>query len=132
MEVLPQAAKVCHMDVALDSGTVGTSQDQRPAVLPDQVVKERGELCRKFHVAELGVSGSANTDKFDPERSNIDLLVDFKPQAQVDAAKNSFGLRGALENLFGRKIDLLTLWSIENPFLQRSIERSYQLLYPSS
>ena len=61
------------------------SSDAGP-VLPQDVGPELDELCRQFHVRELVLFGSANTDEFDPATSDIDLLADFetvRPEDQV-------------------------------------------------
>ena len=36
------------------------------------------ELCRKYRVTRLEVFGSAVGESFDPERSDIDFLVEFQ------------------------------------------------------
>ncbi len=40
------------------------------------------ELCRKYQVRELALFGSALSDGFTPD-SDVDLLVEFDPTAQV-------------------------------------------------
>ncbi|HKI03758.1 MAG TPA: hypothetical protein VKK31_17390 [Thermoanaerobaculia bacterium] len=70
-------------------------------------------LCLKHRVERLDLFGSATGDDFDPETSDLDFLKD-------------------LENLFGRRIDLLEREPIENPYLWRSIERSRKILYEAA
>ncbi len=41
------------------------------------------DLCRQYHVRELSVFGSAARGEMRPE-SDVDLLVDFMPEAKVD------------------------------------------------
>ena len=46
----------------------------------DEIARNREELralCRRFHVRRLDLFGSAARGDFDPERSDIDLLVEF-------------------------------------------------------
>ena len=38
-------------------------------------------LCRRFGVQSLDVFGSAAGEAFDPQRSDIDFVVDFGPGA---------------------------------------------------
>ena len=45
-----------------------------------------------------------------------------------EAAGRDFGLLQALEELFGREIDLLTERSLRNPYFIGSIEKTRQLL----
>ena len=86
------------------------------------------DLCIKYKVASLFVFGSVLTDKFKNE-SDVDLLVDFKDVDLYDYADNYFNLKSSLENLFKRKVDLLELKALKNPYLKSSIDSSKQLIY---
>ena len=90
---------------------------------------EIGEICRRFHVRRLDVFGSAARDDFDPARSDVDFLVEFEPDHPLGGLEAYFGLKDALEELFGRKVDLVSPGRIKNPYVRRSIERSRELLY---
>jgi predicted nucleotidyltransferase len=87
------------------------------------------ELCRTHHVRRLAVFGSAVRDDFDPERSDVDLLVEFEPIGFDRYFDNKSELRKGLRDIFSRKIDLLTWSSIRNPYLRREIEAANELLY---
>ncbi len=81
------------------------------------------ELCRNFGVARLDAFGSAaGSECFDPERSDIDLLVEFEPMDPIQHAKAYFGLLAALQDLFARPIDLVEARAVTNPYLLKSIE----------
>jgi uncharacterized protein len=41
--------------------------------------EEIAELCRRHRVRRLALFGSAVGEGFDPERSDLDFLVEFKP-----------------------------------------------------
>jgi uncharacterized protein len=41
------------------------------------------ELCRRYNVAQLEAFGSAVTDEFREETSDIDLLVEFLPYTDL-------------------------------------------------
>ncbi|WP_137179947.1 nucleotidyltransferase family protein [Roseomonas sp. AR75] len=71
------------------------------------------ELCRRFGVTRLEVFGSAaRGEDFDPARSDVDLLVEFTPEARFDFA--GFGdFKDALEAELGRPVDLLDRAAIE-------------------
>lgn len=86
-------------------------------------------LCRRFHVRELDLFGSAARGGFDPARSDLDFVVTFEDLPPVDFAEAFFRLRGGLVALFGRPVDLLTTDSIRNPYLRESIARDRQVLY---
>ena len=86
------------------------------------------ELCRRYGVARLEVFGSAATDAFDPERSDIDFLIEFD-EDPTDLFKRYFGLKEALEALFGRSVDLVTVGSLENPYFVARVNETRQLVY---
>ena len=87
------------------------------------------ELCRRFSVARLDVFGSAAGDAFDSETSDLDLLVEFRRVETMSLADQYFGLLEALEELFERKVDLLTPQSLHNPYFIRSVEATRRPLY---
>ena len=87
------------------------------------------ELCRQHHVRRLSVFGSAARDDFDPQRSDVDLLVDFDKLNELQYAPNWFSFLQALDSLFGREVDLLTETQVKNPYLRRSIEADKVTLY---
>jgi hypothetical protein len=86
-------------------------------------------LCRRHHVRRLDLFGSALTDRFDPVRSDLDVLVvfdDLPPGAYADAY---FSLKQSLEVLFGRDVDLLTDAALQNPYFRREVEAHRQTLF---
>jgi predicted nucleotidyltransferase len=87
------------------------------------------ELCRKHHVRRLAIFGSAVRDDFDPARSDVDVLVEFDEISVMEYSDNKHDLHDELERQFGRKVDLLTWKSIQNPYLLREVESSHELLY---
>ena len=90
---------------------------------------ELRELCRRFHVQRLEVFGSAARGDFDPARSDLDFLVELAPTQPGAYADAFFGLKEALEQLFGRPVDLVAAASIRNPYFRESVERTKALLY---
>jgi uncharacterized protein len=92
--------------------------------------EELMELCRRFRVRRLDLFGSATGDDFDVERSDLDFLVEFEPQAlEALSFKTFFGLKAALEGLFGRKVDLVEPSAIRNPYFKESVERSREPVF---
>jgi uncharacterized protein len=87
------------------------------------------ELCRRYRVRRLFLFGSAARDDFDARRSDIDLLVEFEAMPDGGYADAYFGLREALEALFGRDVDLVALAAVRNPYMRADIERTRTLLY---
>jgi predicted nucleotidyltransferase len=86
-------------------------------------------LCRQYHVRRLELFGSAATGRFRPNESDIDLLVVFEELPPGTYANSYFGLLHALEDLFGRHVDLVSADTIENPYLRESIDESRVLVY---
>ncbi|KAA6316128.1 hypothetical protein EZS27_033515 [termite gut metagenome] len=85
-------------------------------------------LCEKHKVKRLYAFGSVTTDRFS-NQSDIDLVVDFKEIDLIDYADNYFDLQYSLEDIFGRKVDLLEDKAIRNPILRKNIDNSKQLIY---
>lgn len=65
----------------------------------------------------------------DREASDLDFLVDFEKRESMSLADQYFGFLLALQDLFGRKIDLLTPRSLRNPYFIREVDRTRQVLY---
>ena len=87
------------------------------------------ELCRRMGVRLLEVFGSAARDDFDPALSDIDFLVEFKPDAKVSALETYFGLKDELEALFSRPVDLVMPSAVRNPYFRAEIDRARQVVY---
>ncbi len=87
------------------------------------------DLCRCFHVQRLELFGSAVSGSFDPERSDLDFLVEFDPLSHSEYASAFFALKEALEQLFGRPVDLVVPSAIRNPYFRQSVEKNKALLY---
>ncbi len=86
-------------------------------------------LCRQFGVQSLDLFGSATGDAFDPQRSDIDFVVDFGSGAQPDLFNRYFGLNEALAALFGRKVDLVMPGGMVNPYFIEAVNRTRQPVY---
>jgi len=86
------------------------------------------ELCLRFHVGSLEVFGSAATGDL-REDSDLDFLVEFRHVDSMSLADQYFGLLKELEELFGRRVDLLTRRSLRNPYFVDSVEKTRELLY---
>jgi len=91
-------------------------------------IQELKKICEVYDVRAMYIFGSAVTNKFN-KNSDIDILVSFKDISIEKYTDNYFNLHYKLEELFGRKIDLITENSLSNPYLIESIEETKQLLY---
>ena len=87
------------------------------------------ELCHQCGVKCLFAFGSVVSNQFDPEKSDLDFLVEMEEMPPLERGENLIGLWEALEALFARKVDLITNQPIKNPYLRDSIERSKLLIY---
>jgi len=90
---------------------------------------EIAALCRRYRVERLELFGSAARGAdFDPQRSDIDLLVTYHPPA-APTFSEYFDLSEQLAALFARPVDLVMSGAVRNPYLRAGIERSKELLY---
>ena len=89
------------------------------------------EFCRKWKIVRLELFGSALREDFDPERSDLDLLVTFAGDAgwslfdELDMEKE-FGA------LVGREVDMPTrgeVEKLENYLRRRHILQSARTIY---
>ncbi len=86
-------------------------------------------LCRQYRVRTLEVFGSASNDSFDAAASDIDLLVDFHPAPDMNAADRYFTMKSDLEQLLGRPVDLVMVGALENRYFIESVNQSRRQLY---
>ena len=87
---------------------------------------ELAELCRKYHVRELSVFGSASRGDMRPD-SDIDLLVEFLPEAHIDLVDYA-GFMLDLSQLMGRKVDLVSKRGLK-PLIRASVLKEARLIY---
>jgi predicted nucleotidyltransferase len=87
-------------------------------------------LCRKYNVRKLDLIGSAvRGDDFDPNRSDLDFLVEFNDWTIHNAADRYFDLLFDLEKLFARKVDLISDPAIRNPYFRKAVDAERVNLY---
>ncbi|MGE3798875.1 MAG: nucleotidyltransferase family protein [Thermomicrobiales bacterium] len=92
----------------------------------DEIIR----LCEEYGVARLEIFGSAVSGEFDPERSDVDFLIEYPH----DYDSGHWGSRyqafeNGLEEILGRDVDLVTMKWLRNPYLINAIEQSKVLLY---
>ena len=99
----------------------------------DEIVRHTEELhalCRRCHVRRLDVFGSAARGDFNPERSDVDFLVEFdRGHPDALSLKTYFDFKDALETLLGRPVDLVEPGALHNPYLRASIDASREPLF---
>ena len=87
------------------------------------------ELCRRYRVRRLDVFGSAARGDFNEHSSDVDLLVELDDLPHADRADAYLGFLTAVEALLRRRVDLVELGAVRNPYLRRGIEESRELVY---
>lgn len=93
---------------------------QRP--IPELVASKRAEiaaLCREYGVVRLEVFGSVMTDEFDPDRSDVDFIAYFEPDADLGPwGAGPDGLEEKLGELVGREADVVLPNALRDPFFR--------------
>jgi predicted nucleotidyltransferase len=87
-------------------------------------------FCRRYGVAKLSLFGSVLRDDFNSSRSDIDVLVEFRP----GATRSLFTLvrmEHELARLFGRPVDLNTPGSVSKYF-RDDVLASAEVLYDAA
>ena len=90
---------------------------------------ELRRLCVAYRVRRLDLFGSASTDRYVPDGSDLDFLVEFQPTALDAYADAYFGLLEALGRLFERPVDLVVASAIRNPYFLQSVEQTRTPIY---
>jgi hypothetical protein len=104
-------------------------------IIRDEILKKQKDfeiLCKNHKVKYLYAFGSSVTEKFDYNKSDIDLLVEIDSKDPVDRGEKLLSLWDLFEIFFRREVDLLTDSSIRNPFLRKSIDSTKVLIYDGS
>ena len=97
--------------------------------LIDPQLAEVSALCRRYGVRKLELFGSAATGTFNAQTSDLDFLIDFDPVGDKSLFHRYFGLNEDLEALFGRKVDLVMVGALENPYFIDSVNKTRQVVY---
>jgi predicted nucleotidyltransferase len=96
----------------------------------DQIVA----FCQKFKIAELALFGSVLRDDFQPDKSDVDVLVAFHPDAHWTLF-DWVDMEEEIKNIFRRDVDLVSRRGIErsrNDLRRQAILNSSQIIYAAS
>jgi predicted nucleotidyltransferase len=89
-------------------------------------------LCERYRVVRLYLFGSAAEGRFDPLRSDIDFLVQFKDREPTACyAERVFGFESALKGLFNRAVGVVTVEGLKRPGFRTRVEQTRRLVYES-
>ena len=86
------------------------------------------EVCKRRHVRNLYLFGSILTNRF-TDNSDVDFLVEFDPIPIEDYADNYFELCADLEQILGRRVDIVTMRSVKNPYFETELLQTRQLIF---
>lgn len=85
-------------------------------------------VCRTLTVIRLRLFGSALTKDFAPD-SDVDVLVVFDSDEEIDLFNKYFELKEELTKIFNRNIDLVVDKPFKNPIFRESVEKTRTVLY---
>jgi predicted nucleotidyltransferase len=86
------------------------------------------QLCRENKVGKLYLFGSALKPNYS-KNSDVDLIIEIEEENPILKGELLMKSWSDLENIFKRKVDLLTSKNVKNPILKKSIEENIQLIY---
>ncbi|MBV9013911.1 MAG: nucleotidyltransferase domain-containing protein [Pseudonocardiales bacterium] len=86
-------------------------------------------LCRRLRIRRLDLFGSAVEGSFDPDTSDVDVLVEFDVQPGFDYFGTYFDLKEGLERILGYPVDVVSVTSIRNPYFRDRVMRTRETLY---
>ena len=90
-------------------------------------------LCRRHGVTRLEVFGSAADGSFDAgRRSDYDFIARFGEAGDESLARRFLAFGDALEQVLGRKVDLMTDHEIANPYLRAAVQATRTTVYVES
>jgi uncharacterized protein len=85
-----------------------------------------GEICRRYRVHELAVFGSAARGDMRPD-SDIDILVEFQPEAEIGLWEFA-RMERELRELLSRNVDLVSKRGLK-PRVRPYILRDAKVIY---
>jgi uncharacterized protein len=106
--------------------------DALPAAIADHLDEIRA-LCVKYRVKRLAVFGSAVKGTFDPERSDVDFVVEFDPDVRGAEGWDAYwDLRYALQDELGRSVDLVSWPAVKNPYFREILQATQKQIYAAA
>ncbi|MCU0661511.1 MAG: nucleotidyltransferase family protein [Myxococcota bacterium] len=84
-------------------------------------------FCSKWKVVELSVFGSVLRDDFGPG-SDVDVLIEFARDSGT-TLWDFVEMKEELSALFQRKVDLITIAGLRNPYRRKEILSNREVIY---
>ena len=88
------------------------------------------EICQTWHITQLSLFGSVLREDFSPD-SDIDVLLTFDPAANWSLF-DLMDLQENLQQILGRKVDLVEQKAIRNPYRRESIMATRKIIYEAA
>ena len=88
--------------------------------------RELADFCRRYHVRQIEVFGSALREDFDDE-SDVDVLAEFEPDAEIGLMTLS-RMRRELEQMFQRPVDLVPREGLK-PRIRQAVLSDAEVIY---
>ena len=90
------------------------------------------QLCTQYRVRRLELFGSATGERFDPDTSDLDFLVEFQDLSPREHADAFFGLMEELQKVWSRPVELVEVRATRNPYFLQAVEQTRTLLYAAA
>lgn len=88
------------------------------------------ELAEEYGVAKLEIFGSAMTDAFDPERSDVDFIVHYPEEYDFGYfAKNLFDLEEDLAEVLARPAQLVMTSALKKDYFRHTADLTRTTIY---
>ncbi|MBI4651657.1 nucleotidyltransferase domain-containing protein [Candidatus Desantisbacteria bacterium] len=88
------------------------------------------KICIELQLKRLDLFGSATTENFG-SNSDVDIIVEFKKDVDLNRFDSYFLLKTHLQNIFHRPIDIIIDGTIKNPYLKENISQTRKNIYAS-
>jgi predicted nucleotidyltransferase len=86
-------------------------------------------FCKRYGIKQLALFGSILSQNF-TNKSDIDIMITFLPQSNCSYF-DLLDIKAELEQLTGRKVDVIEKDSITNPYRKKSIFENLRVIYDS-
>ena len=88
------------------------------------------DICQRYDVARLTLFGSAARGvDFNPSTSDVDFLVEFRPDSMMGPFRRRIDLWRALKAHIGCHVDLIRPESVVNPIRKENIYSCTEVVY---
>lgn len=86
------------------------------------------KICETLPIKRLGLFGSILNENY-TSKSDIDVLVLFEQNKDIDLFNDYFELKDKLEEMFNRPVDLVIDKNFRNPYFKKTVEKTRQIIY---